>query len=410
MAGKILRILFLDGDGGNGATPGRCNRIARQLVRKGVESVILTLGAHRPQRRVVRTRSEGIERIELPALLPVCDVPGHLLQSWLGRKIVLGESFDLVHAFNASEPFVWNSAMAIQGKIPLVVDWDNWHGDSGLIERQALKGWFRRGATRREESLPPLAEAVTVVSAVLQERAERLGIPKEKLHRIGNGADLEITERLDRSECRRRLNLPEDQVVVLSPESGNPALPIALGAFLNASGDRKDVLFIALGESSSLKSSKIDSYLFQRVKSDPRIRFAGRVANEALPFYLAAADMIVFPLEDSLVDRARFPFLLGNCLASERAVVASDIGETGKLLREQGCGLVARDEEEFSRRLADLLDSPERRRHLGFLGHRTALHQLGWDSIAEKLLKIHEGLVKGPEGRGKSRRKKEKKS
>ncbi len=410
MAGKILRILFLDGDVGNGTDPGRCNRIARQLVRKGVDSVILSVAAHPPQRRVVRTRAQGVERVELPALLPVCDVPGRLLQSWLGRKLALGEAFDLVHAFNASEPFVWDSAMALQGKIPLVVDWDNWHGESGLVERQTLKGLFRRGTTRREESLPPRADAVTVVSAVLQERAERLGVPKEKLHRIGNGADLEITERLDRTECRRRLDLPEDKMVVLSPESGNPALPIALGAFLNASGDRKDVLLVALGDSSSLKSSKIDSNLFHRMKSDPRIRFAGRVANEAIPSYLAAADTIVFPLEDSLVDRARFPLLLGNCLAAERAVVASEVGETGKLLREQGCGLVARDEEEFSRRLADLLDSPERRRHLGFLGHRTALHQLGWDSIAERMLKIYEGLVKGVEDRGRSRRKKEKKS
>jgi glycosyltransferase involved in cell wall biosynthesis len=118
------------------------------------------------------------------------------------------------------------------------------------------------------------------------------------------------------------LDLPEDKMVVLSPESGNPALPIALGAFLNASGDRKDVLFVALGDSWSLKSSKIDSNLFHRMKSDPRIRFAGRVANEAIPSYLAAADTIVFPLGDSLVDRARFPLLLGNGLAAERAVVA----------------------------------------------------------------------------------------
>jgi hypothetical protein len=193
MAGKILRILFLDGDAGHETTPGRCGRMARQLVRKGVESVILTVAAYPPQRRVVRTRSEEVERIELPALFPVCDVPGRLLQSWLGRKIVLGESFDLVHVLNASEPFVGHSAMALHGKIPLVVDWDNWHGESGLVERRTLKRWLRRGTTRREESLPPLADAVTVVSAVLQERAERLGIPKEKLYRMA-WSRLELTE------------------------------------------------------------------------------------------------------------------------------------------------------------------------------------------------------------------------
>jgi glycosyltransferase involved in cell wall biosynthesis len=343
---------------------------------------------------------EGVERIELPAIFPVCDIPGRLLRPWQARKAVRSESFDLVHAFNASEPFVWQSAMALYGKIPLVVDWDNWHGQGGLVERRALKGLFRRGTTRREESLPPLADAVTVVSEVLQERAERLGVPREKLHRVGNGADPEITERLDRAECRRRLGLPEDRVLVLSPEANNPALPVAIGAFLNASGERKDVLFVAIGDSSSLKSSKIDA----------RVRFTGSVPNETIPSYLAAADAMVFPLEDNLEDRARFPLLLGNCLAAERAVVASDVGETGRFLREQECGLLARDEEEFTRRLADLLDSPERRRHLGFLGHRTALHRLDWDTVAEKLLKIYEGLVKKPEGGSKSRTKKENKS
>ena len=108
---------------------------------------------------------------------------------------------------------------------------------------------------------------------------------------------------------------------------------------------------------------------------------------------MAAADILLLPMLDTIVEQARFPIRLGDYLGAGRAIVGSDIGAVGEILRTYECGFAAKDREEFARRLATLIDDPERRQRLGLIARRTAENELHWGQIAQHMLKLYEGLL-----------------
>jgi glycosyltransferase involved in cell wall biosynthesis len=393
-----MKILYLNSNYRGEGTWNRCFRIARQLVKDGMEVTILSINDRQPTTKLVREEMEGVRVVLLPALTRRRDYLYYLIRPWLASREVSVQQFDLVHGFTAAEPVVFYPLKKLhqlktRKKFPLVLDWDDWYSRGGLVEMKPLKRILRPLTEKWEETAPKWADAVTVVSAALEERAQKLGVPAEKIHRIGNGADPAPYEKLDRATCRLELGLPEKAVIALYMGNYNRAAPMAVRSFLEASGERKDTRLVCVGDISiEHHHLKEDAGLLEQIKGDERIQLAGRVSGKLVPKYLCAADVLLLPMEDTVVERARFPIRLGDYLSAERPVVASDVGQVGRIIRENDCGLLAADEPEFARRLKDLLDNPDRRRRLGLLARRTAIEKLHWKKIAAQMKELYESL------------------
>ncbi len=73
----------------------------------------------------------------------------------------------------------------------------------------------------------------------------------------------------------------------------------------------------------------------------PRIRYLGFVDPVLVPLYTSMADAVYHGL-DAANRNARFsaPNKLFEALAAGRAVVCNDCGELGRIVREEGCGIV----------------------------------------------------------------------
>ncbi len=394
-----MRVLYLNSNYKGEGTYNRCFRIARELLRKGVEVTLLTVTDKPPSLRIQRREEEGVRLIELPALSRRRDYLGYLLRPWLGAGVALRERFDLVHAFTVAEPLVWLTAAMLHRRrrkrpFPIVVDWDDWYSRGGLVELKPARPILRPLTTYWEESLPRIADVVTVVSEALRQRAHQLGIAPERIYRIGNGADPQPFERLDKAACRERRGLPQDGVIALYMGGYNQALPIAVRAFLKAAQGLPQAHFVCVGEVSIRHHHlKADAPLMEQVQGDPRFHFLGRVAGGEVPEYLAAADVFLLPMADTLVERARFPIRLGDYLSAGRALIVSDIGEVGRIVQKHGCGLLARDEAEFTRRLSSLLRDPDRRERLGLLARRAANSALHWEKVAGEMLSVYTSLL-----------------
>lgn len=394
-----MRVLFLNSNYKSEGTYHRCFRIARELVREGIEVTLITVTGEAPSLRITRRLDEGVRLIELPAWSRHRDYLGYLVRPWVSAGVAWREPFDLLHAFTAAEPLVGLPAALLRRfrrkrPFPLVVDWDDWYSRGGLVELKPAKPLLRPLTTYLEESLPLRADAVTVVSEALRQRAAQLGVPGERIHQIGNGADPERFEGLDREVCCRQCGLPKDAVIALYMGTYNQAVPIAIRAFLEAARDVPEAHFVCVGE-VSLRHHHLeaDAALIERAQADPRFHFFGRVETERVPEFLTAADVLLLPMADTVVERARFPIRLGDYLAAGRAVVASDVGEVGRILRQYDCGLPARDEAEFARRLATLLHDPERRQRLGLVARRTAQKVLPWSQVAGQMASVYQSLM-----------------
>ena len=119
------------------------------------------------------------------------------------------------------------------------------------------------------------------VSERLNKEIIKLGANKSKVYLTPNTVDLSHFKPLDRKDCRKRLNLPQDKNIV-----------IFVGHFI----ERKGPLRVL----DALIKTRVDSLgvFIGKGNQQPhgdRVLFTGSVKNSELPLWLNAADLFVLP-------------------------------------------------------------------------------------------------------------------
>jgi glycosyltransferase involved in cell wall biosynthesis len=114
-----------------------------------------------------------------------------------------------------------------------------------------------------------------------------------------------------------------------------------------------------------------------------RVVFAGAVANDELPLWHAAADVLVAP---SLSEAFGIPAIEAG--ASELPVVAAAVGGLRDTVDPGRTGLVVppADPAALADALARLVASPGLARALGEAGRRRVAARFTWDAVVERLL------------------------
>src|SRR5207249_2172066 len=100
---------------------------------------------------------------------------------------------------------------------------------------------------------------------------------------------------------------------------------LLLEAFAEVCSKRNEVYLLVAG--ADFEQS--DPALHQRIKAN--IRHVGRLPFEKIGAFLCAADILLLPLRDIALDRARYPHKLSDYAAAGRPIVACDVGETGRI-------------------------------------------------------------------------------
>ena len=120
----------------------------------------------------------------------------------------------------------------------------------------------------------------------------------------------------------------------------------------------------------------------------------GRVSDDELPYYLAAADVLALPLADTLVNRGRWPHKLGDMLAAERPVIVSAGGEFPTMIGARNCGLlVPFSGDAYAKALLDLLQSPQEAAGLAQRGRRLMVDEFNWVTIGRQLRDVVERVA-----------------
>ncbi len=150
--------------------------------------------------------------VKTPDLMPASGYdPYDSIQRLLWLR---GKEYDLIHAFEC-RPVVILPALYAQRIVgtPLITDWCDWFGRGGSVERRTtplLRAALRQTETFFEERFRPSTAGTTVINTILQSKALALGIPREKILLLHNGANInEITPK-DKSELRVKYQLPLD--------------------------------------------------------------------------------------------------------------------------------------------------------------------------------------------------------
>jgi glycosyltransferase involved in cell wall biosynthesis len=121
----------------------------------------------------------------------------------------------------------------------------------------------------------------------------------------------------------------------------------------------------------------------------------GFLQDAELPPYLHAADVGLLPFADKPLNRARFPIKLGDYLAAGLPVLTNDVGEMGRIVREEDVGEVTSSgPRAYAAGLSRMLEHPSRleacRRRA-----RCAAEKMSWNAVSGELEEFYLTLRAG---------------
>jgi len=308
---------------------------------------------------------------------------------WRCRRF-LGERFDVVHGFDC-RPVVLGPSLALQKfrGVPWVSDWaDCWGGDGGAISHR--KSWIGRVAFRPfetwlEEGFRHRARLVTVTSRTLLEHAVGLGLPPSSVAYLPSGSNVRTVTVRDRAECRRALGIPVDGPVACFVGWVQYDLDLAIRAFAIARAAIPNARLLLAGPSQSEARRLVEELGLSAAVAD-----LGPRPFEEIPTTLGAADVLLLPMSDNLMNRARGPIKLGDYLAAGRATVANPVGDLVDVFAHDDVGVLAGGSPEaYGAAIAGLLGDPARSTAMGRRARQVAEQRYAWRHLVPSLLEVY---------------------
>jgi D-inositol-3-phosphate glycosyltransferase len=264
------------------------------------------------------------------------------------------------------------------------------------------------------DDIPTIAAKRLDVECQLLETAERVVAtsPQEKAHMrqlvstkgnidiIPCGTDIRRFGSVDRETARADLRIESDAKLVLyvgrfDPRKGIETLVRALRES-KFYGDQKLRLIIG-GGSVPGQSDGIERERIERIVDELGLRsittFAGRLSQDILPTYYAAADVCVVPSHYE-----PFGLVAIEAMASGTPVIASDVGGLQFTVVPEETGLLApaQDVLGFAQAIDRILENPEWQAKLGEAAKIRVQKKFSWDGVAEQLSELYIKLVEQP--------------
>ena len=252
---------------------------------------------------------------------------------------------DVVHAFKPkaysglAAEWLWRFH---RHRLRLVVDTDDWEGAGGWNDLAPYGPLQKRFFARQERYGLTHAHAVTVASRTLESLVWSLGVARERVTYLPNGPGISLREVTpdERAAARARLGLGGRPTVLVYSrlfEFDTARLAAVLGGVRAAVSDVA-VLLVGAGlydaDSARFREQLAAAGLLAAVVD------VGWVALAELPATLAAADVGLYLMDDTLLNRAKCPVKLADMLAAGVPVVAEGVGQVTEYVRDGRTGAV----------------------------------------------------------------------
>lgn len=307
-----------------------------------------------------------------PWSVPASGSVARITFSWLSRAVdeaLERHRFDVVHLHEPLMPllpyhFLRHSQAANIGTFHAARD-----GGSLLY-------WYTRPLTRRWFRRLEGKIAVSPAAAALIARYFR-----GYYNIIPNGIDLEFWGRP--YTPLPELNDGKHTILFVGRPEKRKGLRYLLRAFIELRAIRDDVRLVVVGAGDFRRYAKL-------MAGVPDIVFAGYVPHEELPRYHASADVFCAPNTGNESQG----YVLLEALASGLPVVASNIPGFAGVITDGVDGILVppKNYRALARALAELLDSPERRRALSEAARRRA-RAFSWEQVATRVMDYYVRIV-----------------
>ncbi len=266
------------------------------------------------------------------------------------------------------------------GRPRLIVDSDDWEGPGGWNDHPAAG--YSEGQKRffewQEKYGLSHADAWTVTSACLRDRAVGLGARPEDVYVLHNGV-----------EAVRDQVSSRNLVSPTNPASPHPRILL----YTRFAGVRPDDVADIWGRVRSLVPDATLTVVGRGSQGEemklaalPGVEVAGWLEPDEVQRALAGAHLAIAPWANTATNRARHSAKILELMAAGVPVVAYDVGEMAATLGDAGLIVPAGDALGFAGATAGLLQDAERREAMGMIARERVQRLFSWDALADAAL------------------------
>jgi glycosyltransferase involved in cell wall biosynthesis len=262
-----------------------------------------------------------------------------------------------------------------------------------------------------DSDIPPIASKRLAVERECLETADRIVAtsPQELEHLrslvsqkgaidiIPCGTDIRRFGQISQAEARQKLGIPADQKVIFyigrfDPRKGIETLVQAIAQSTFREGDDLRLIIgggYRPGQPDAEEHDRIVQ-LAEELGIAHLTTFPGRISDEDLPLYYAAASVCVVPSHYE-----PFGLVAIEAMASGTPVVASDVGGLQFTVVSEKTGLLAtpQDERAFAKAIDRILADPDWRSQLGEAARQRVITEFSWQGVAQKLSYLYRNLL-----------------
>jgi len=196
--------------------------------------------------------------------------------------------------------------------------------------------------------------------------------------------DAFTVEAPDKKQCRRRLGLPDDAVIVLTVARlyERKGIGLAIRSVSEMLKKGKNIIYVMVGDGPERK--KLSEFADMLGIEPSRVLFAGAVNPEKLVSYYKAADIFLLTPFRTKDDVEGFGVVYLEAQASGLPVVASRSGGVTDAVKENETAILVEpgNNEDITSALLRLADDPVLREKMGSAGRKWALDNFNADKTA----------------------------
>ena len=369
--------------------------LARELAARGHAVLVVMPPWHTPE-NPRRWEEAGVSLQYVP-LGPHIPLLSYLLIALRLVRAALAWQPDVIHCYKPKAYaglagwMLWHGQRLGLYRGRLVMDEDDWEGPGGWNELEPYPQWLRVAFAWQERWGLRHNDAVTVASRTLQSLAWSLGLPPERMHYLPNGAHL-LPQGAGAS-VRQRYGLGETPVILLYTRFFEYDVARAVAVFQRIRAQAPSARFLVVGKGLFEQSdARFDQLVREAYLEDVTVR-TGWVSMQELPAYLAAADVAIYPFDDTLINRSKCAVKLVDLLSAGVPVVADAVGQNTEYIVHRETGLLgpSGDIEAMAEGVLCLLADAGLRRALAEGARQRMATQFTWQKLADVALGAYEG-------------------
>ena len=297
---------------------------------------------------------------------------------------------DVVHSFKPkaySGLVAWLLWQFKRHNLRLITDSDDWEGWGGwndlapysTIQKHFFAWQERWGMTH--------CHALTVASHELERMAIAHAIPPENIHYLPNGAGIDVSQKVTDTTHIGSLQQNNGHTILLYSrlfEFDTARLVAVLAGVKTAV---PDLTILAIGTGLYDEQNTIFRQQLAEAGLQDSIRDVGWVELEALPALLAQADIGLYLMDDSLLNRTKCPVKLADMIAVGLPVVGENIGQVGAYVRDGATGALCEsgDVDGLITAVTHLLKNPSKRQEYGRAAREHYQNHFQWSLLAAQL-------------------------